>query len=82
MSKVVVDLPVDLGSEDDSGLPWGLLDEAQDILKMAEGAWIIVGSAHTQAVAQVNDISDSGVVHVRPLPGSVASHADLLNPAA
>jgi len=81
VSTTTVDLPVDLSSEDDTGLPWGFLDESRTPAKITEGTWIIVGSASTQAVAQVSDVSD-GVVHVRPLPGSVASHAALLSPVS
>ena len=81
MSTTTVDLPVDLSSEDDTGLPWGFLDESRTPAKITEGTWIIVGSASTQAVAQVSDVSD-GVVHVRPLSGSVASHAALLSPVS
>ena len=77
-----VDLPVDLNSEDDTGLPWGFLDEAAVPSKIHEGAWIVVGSRSTQAVAQVSDISPDGIVHVRPLPGSVASHRALLDSVA
>ena len=77
-----VDLPVDLNSEDDTGLPWGFLDEAASPSKVREGAWIVVGSRTTQAVAQVSDISPEGIVHVRPLPGSVASHRVLLDTVA
>ena len=78
MNSTAVDLPVDLNSEDDTGLPWGFLDESRNPSKITEGAWIIAGSSRTQVVAQVVDISD-GVVHVRPLPGSVASHRGLLS---
>ena len=81
MSNTEVDLPVDLNSEDDTGLPWGFLDESRSPAKITEGDWIIVGSASTQAVAQVTDVC-AGVVHVRPLPGSVASHAALLSAMA
>jgi hypothetical protein len=81
MSTTAVDLPVDLNSEDDTGLPWGFLDESTNPAKISEGAWIVAGSSRPQAVAQVVDISD-GVVHVRPLPGSVASHHNLLTSVA
>ena len=81
MNTTAVDLPVDLNSEDDTGLPWGFLDESQNPSKITEGAWIIAGSSRTQVVAQVVDISD-GVVHIRPLPGSVASHRRLLTSVA
>jgi hypothetical protein len=77
MSDYAVDLPVDLNSEDDSGLPWGLLSEARERSRLREGLWIVVGSSRTQAVAQVADI-DGNVVHVRPLRGPVSEHADLL----
>ncbi|NMM23362.1 MAG: hypothetical protein HHJ11_07675 [Phycicoccus sp.] len=81
MNITSVDLPVDLNSEDDTGLPWGFLDESLNPSKITEGAWIIVGSTRTKAVVQVVDISD-GIVHVRPLPGSVASHRSLLRSMA
>ena len=72
-----IDLPLDLASEDESGLPWGFLDEASDPSRIREGAWIVVGSVAAMAVAQVADI-DGGVVHVRPLPGPVSRHQHLL----
>jgi hypothetical protein len=46
--------------------------------RLAEGAWIVVGSPLTCAVAQVVDVTD-GIVHVLPLPGSVEDNADLLS---
>ena len=72
-----VDLPVDLNSEDDTGLPWAFLDEAADPDRIHEGAWIVVGSGSGYAVAQVADI-EGEIVHVRPLPGPVSSHRRLL----
>jgi hypothetical protein len=77
MSVISIDLPLDLASEDETGLPWGLLDEAPDPSRIREGAWIIVGSVAAHAVAQVADI-DGEVVHVRPLPGPVSRHRHLL----
>lgn len=56
MSAHAVDLPVDLNSEDDTGLPWASLDEAGDSARIIEGAWILVGSGQALAVAQVADI--------------------------
>lgn len=72
-----IDLPLDLASEDESGLPWGFLDEAADPALIREGAWIVVGSVAAHAVAQVADI-DGDIVHVRPLPGPVRRHQHLL----
>ena len=77
MTDIAVDLKVDLNSEDDSGLPWGLLDEAKDPASIKEGGWIVVASVEAAAVAQVAGI-EGNVVHVRPLRGSVAQHRHLL----
>jgi hypothetical protein len=72
-----VDLVIDLNSEDESGLPWGFIDDARDPELLREGAWVVVGQGNAQAVAQVVEI-DGDVVRVRPLPGPVASHRHLL----
>jgi hypothetical protein len=77
MSQLPVDLHVDLNSEDDTGLPWGLLDRAAAPGVIVEGNWIVVGSGSARAVAQVADI-EGNVVHVRPLPGPVSRHQRLL----
>jgi hypothetical protein len=77
MGAATIDLPLDLGSQDDSGLPWGLLSDAPEPALVAAGVWIVVGSPLTCAVAQVVDVTD-GVVHVLPLPGAVEDNADLL----
>jgi len=77
MSTPDVDLELDLNSEDDTGLPWGFLDDARDPTSVKEGAWIVVGSGTARAVAQVADI-DGDVVHVRPLPGPISRHRHLL----
>lgn len=73
-----LDLPVDLNTIDDSGLPWAFLDAAADPSLVTPGRFIIVGSGVARAVAQVVDIDD-GVVHVRALRGSVASNAHMLS---
>jgi hypothetical protein len=77
MSDAPVDLTLDLNSEDDTGLPWGFIDEAANPSLIQEGAWIVVGSGTARAVAQVADI-DGEIVHVRPLPGPVSRHRHLL----
>lgn len=74
-----IDLPVDLNSEDDSGLPWTFLDEARDPSLVREGAWLVVGQGPTRAVAQVVEI-EGDIVRVRPAPGSVESNRHLLTP--
>ena len=70
---IEVDLELDLNSEDDTGLPWGFVDEASNPTRIRDGSWIVVGSGTARAVAQVADI-----VHVRPLLGPVSRHRHLL----
>lgn len=87
MSKQVeLDLPVDLNTIDDTGLPWTFLDEALHPERVVPGAHIVVGEGSgehsVRAVAVVVDIVDEStgrIVHVMPLPGAVADHAHLLN---
>ena len=72
-----VDLPVDLNTIDDSGLPWAFVDDAPDAAVVTPGRYLVVGSGAARAVAQVVDV-ENGIVHVRPLRGSVASNSHLL----
>lgn len=72
-----VDLRVDLNNEDDTGLPWAFLRDARDPTKVREGAWLIVGSGSTRAVAQVAQV-ECELVWVRPLPGPVEQYRELL----
>ena len=72
-----LDLRVDLNTEDETGLPWAFLRDARDPSIVIEGAWLVVGSGTTRAVAQVAQIED-GLVWVRPLPGPVGQYEHLL----
>jgi hypothetical protein len=72
VEEIEVDLPVDLQTEDDSGLPWGLIDEAREPGLIEEGRWIVVGNPELRAVAH------GAVVRVRILPGPLSRHIDLL----
>jgi hypothetical protein len=72
-----VDLRVDLNTEDDTGFPWTLLRLARDPSLAREGAWLIVGSDCTRAMAQVAQI-EGDMVWVRPLPGPVSQYRHLL----
>lgn len=78
-ATIRVGLPVDLNTMDDTGLPWAFLDRAVDPARIRVGQHIVVGSGSVLAVAQVLEVAD-GIVHVRPLRGSVASNAHLLDP--
>lgn len=73
-----LDLTVDLNAIDDTGLPWAFLDAASDPSQVVPGRFLVVGSGQARAVAQVIDIEDE-IVHVRPLRGSVARNAHLLD---
>ncbi|MBM3672227.1 MAG: hypothetical protein FJW86_08635 [Actinobacteria bacterium] len=72
-----LDLVVDLNGEDESGLPWAFVDEARDPELIQEGAWLVVGQGNVRAVAQVVEI-EGEIVRVRPLPGPVSKHRQLL----
>lgn len=76
--KEGLDLVVDLNSEDESGLPWTFVDEARDPTLIREGAWLIVGAGSVRAVAQVVEVAGD-IVRVRPLPGPVDEHRELLS---
>ena len=75
-----LDLFVDLNSFDETGLPWSFVDEASDRSRIVAGAFVVVGGGSVRAVAQVVDITEGGVVHVRPLGGPVSQHSHLLQP--
>jgi hypothetical protein len=72
-----IDLPVDLNTMDDTGLPWAFVDQAIHPDRVVPGRHIIVGSGNARAVALVIDLVD-GIAHVQPLRGSVASNRRLL----
>jgi hypothetical protein len=75
--SIDVDLRVDLNTEDDTGLPWAFARDARDPTLLKEGAWLVVGSGSTRAVAQVVQI-DGDLVWVRPLPGPVSQYRELV----
>lgn len=74
-----VDIDVDWNTQDDTGLPWTFLDEAPDPSRIVPGAFVIAGRGSAIAVAEVVDVADDGVVHLRQLSGSVASNAHRLS---
>lgn len=63
-----IDLFVDLNTEDDTGLPWTYLDQADDPTSIHAGRVIRVGSGNVSCLAEVVDVSPDGIVHVRPIP--------------
>lgn len=78
MTSTDVDLPVDLNTMDDTGLPWAFLDEAPDPTRVRPGHHLLVGSGAARAIALVIDITD-GIVHLQPLRGSVSANIHLLD---
>ena len=80
--SVVVDIEIDWNEEDDSGLPWTFVHRAQTPSKIVPGAFVVAGRGTAVAVAEVVDVDGEGVVHLRPLPGPVSSHAHLLAASA
>jgi hypothetical protein len=73
-----IDIWVDFTTQDDTGLPWTLLSEAADPARIVAGTFVVGGNPEAQAVVEIVDVGSDGVVHVRPLPGSVAGNAHLL----
>ncbi len=73
-----VDLIVDLNTMDDTGLPWAFLDEAHDPARIRPGRHLLVGSGTVRGIALVVDVTD-GIVHIRPVRGSVTANAHLLD---
>jgi hypothetical protein len=74
-----IDLFVDLSTEDETGLPWTFLDDAADPSRIVPGRYVIGGAGTAVAVVQILDIGADGVVHVRPVRGSVGSNRHLLH---
>lgn len=78
VTEADVDLVVDLNAVDETDLPWAFLDQAADPTRIRPGRHLLVGSGAARAVALVVDITD-GIVHVRPVRGSVTTNAHLLD---
>ncbi|HEX2700144.1 MAG TPA: hypothetical protein VHM89_08085 [Acidimicrobiales bacterium] len=74
-----IDIYVDWNTQDDSGLPWTLLDQATNPSRIKPGAFVVAGHDDAIAVVEVVDVGDDGVVHVRQLPGPVSANAGRLS---
>jgi hypothetical protein len=73
-----IDIYVDWNTQDDTGLPWTLLDEASDPSRIKPGSFVVAGHDQAIAVVEVVDVGEDGVVHVRQLPGPVSANAHRL----
>jgi hypothetical protein len=76
--SAAVDIDIDWNEEDDSGLPWTFVDRARNPSKIVPGAYVVAGRGTSVAVAEVVDVAEDGVVHLRPLPGPLSAHEHLL----
>ena len=74
MSNHTIDIEIDWNEEDDTGLPWTFASRAADPDRIVPGAIVLAGYPDSMAVAEVLDRDDDGVVHLRPLPGSVKAN--------
>ena len=59
-------------------LPWTFVGRAIDPSRIVPGVYVVAGRGTSLAVAEVVDVSDDGVVHLRPLPGPLSAHEHLL----
>ena len=75
--NIEIDIDVDWNEEDDTGLPWSFLDHASAISRIVPGNYVVAGRGTAVAVAEVVDVGEDGVVHLRPLKGPVADHHHL-----
>lgn len=73
-----IDIYVDWNTQDESGLPWTLLDQAADPSRIKQGVFVIAGHDDALAVAEVVDVGADGVVHLRQVPGPVSANLDRL----
>ena len=77
-----IDIDIDWSTQDDTGLPWTFADQAVDPSRIVPGAYVVAGRGTAVAVAEVVDMDQEGVVHLRPLPGPVSAHVHLLSTSA
>lgn len=79
MTEPHIDILVDLQTEDETGLPWTFLEDAADPSIILAGRYVVGGAGRAVAVVQVIDVDDDGLVHLRPVRGSVEDNRHLLD---
>lgn len=77
-----IDIDIDWNTQDDTGMPWSFLDEATDPSRIVVGTYVVAGRGAAVAVAEVIDVGDDAVVHLRSLLGPVSANAHLLSTPA
>ena len=73
-----IDIYVDWNTMDDTGLPWSLVSEAADPSRIVPGAFVIAGHGDAIAVAEVVDVGEDGVVHLRDVGGALEENLHLV----
>lgn len=79
MSTYSIDIDIDWNEEDDTGLPWTFVDSAERPERIVPGAIVLAGRKDSLAVAEVVDRDGDGVVHLRPLPGTLGANLHRLS---
>ncbi|MCU1498525.1 MAG: hypothetical protein JWM47_2478 [Acidimicrobiales bacterium] len=74
-----LDLVADLNAQDDEGLGWSMLADAQVPARVRPGAMLLAGNRHAQAVVRIIGVDEDGQVHFSIPPGSVAKNRHLLD---
>lgn len=78
-SNNTIDLFVDFNTEDDTGLSWTYADSSHDPSRIVAGRYVVAGMTGSEAVVQIVDVGQDGLVHVLPVPGSVEENRHLLD---
>lgn len=79
MTEPNLDVVADLNTQDDDGLGWSTLSDAQDTDRVKPGAMLLAGNESARAVVHVVAVDDDGQIHFSVLPGSVAKNRHLLD---
>lgn len=77
-----IHLRMDLGTEDETGLPWTYLPPDAAPSGIIPGRHLIAGAGDAVAVVQVADVAEDGLVHVKPVRGTIESNRHLLDAPA
>lgn len=77
--RTTVELRIDLRTEDETGLPWTYLGDDADLSSILPGRYVIAGAGDAVAAAQILDVAEDGLVHVKPVRGTAESNRQLLD---
>jgi hypothetical protein len=63
----ILDIVADLNAEDDEGLGWSTLADANDPAMVVPGATLVAGNRQASAVVRVVAVDPDGQIHFRIL---------------